>query len=1010
MAGKKNGVELAKAYVQIIPSMEGVQQNIEDALNGGGGMGEIGSRAGDELGSAFGKAFTAAAGFIKDSLETGMGFDAAMSQVAATMGTTVDKITEMRDTAKEMGAATNYSATQAAEGLNILAMSGYDAEQSMSMLEDVLHLAAAGGMEMSEAAGDISGAMKGFGDASKDSAYYADLMAKGATLANTSVSQLGQALADGSSMGKAYSQSAEGMTVSLLRLAEQGETGSAAATALSAAYANLYTPMDQAKQVMQELGVEAYDPVTGKAREFNTVVNELNEAIQRESQGNEAIANQYKDLIFGKQGLNAYNKLVVTSIEKQEEWAAVLKDSTGSAAQQYDTMTDNLAGDMDKMRSAFEGLQIEISEELTDDIRSLVQIATDGLTWATEHSKELIGAIEAIGVAALAMNLPSILGAAKTAMLAFNAACAANPLGAVLSVAAAGVIYLSKQFDSMTEQINEIPDAFEGLDEEQTELVQKISEGTNDLAEAKERLEKVEEQYYAAKDKRTNLENQLAAAQDELLEINKKWVITQEEKLRRQELEREIIPGLTADIKSQNAAVGELGAAYVSMAQGVRDMTEQQELEQQEIAATEAAEQELAEAEQARVKAQEELTEKKEQFAERVKDAMKEALTATIELNGQTVELSRSTAEQIGGIIDEYDALWEKQKQVIENSFDLFNGFETDTSVTFEQLWNNLNSTSFYMNDWATAIEELGQKNVSKDLLDQLKGMGADGWKYIYALNHASEPELKKYSDLWERTYTQIDTTTDRIMADEKKLKEETLASLMDIPEADLEEVRSAFEQAGYASIQGYADGVEASFDEAEKAIDKLVDKQLEKLKSDETITKFSDMGKNVYLGLAKGMNDPSVKTALDTAVEVIVNRVVKKTEEGFEIKSPSKVFDDMGVYIPEGLAGGVIRGTDSAERAVEYMANSVIDSARDELSGADIGIDLGVNAYALDRIASSADYTAAGNYDNAAPANGAPITLQIVTPDGRAMAEWLFPDMNALIGQKTTLDIRGYA
>lgn len=1008
MAGKKNGVELAKAYVQIIPSMEGVQQNIEDALNGGGGMGDIGSRAGDELGSAFGKAFTAAAGFIKDSLETGMGFDAAMSQVAATMGTTVDKITEMRDTAKEMGAATNYSATQAAEGLNILAMSGYDAEQSMSMLEDVLHLAAAGGMEMSEAAGDISGAMKGFGDASKDSAYYADLMAKGATLANTSVSQLGQALADGSSMGKAYSQSAEDMTVSLLRLAEQGETGSAAATALSAAYANLYTPMDQAKEAMDELGVSAYDS-TGATRDFNTVVNELNEAIQRESQGNEAIANQYKDLIFGKQGLNAYNKLVVTSIEKQEEWAAVLKDSTGSAAQQYDTMTDNLAGDMDKMRSAFEGLQIEISEELTDDIRSLVQIATDGLTWATEHSKELIGAIEAIGVAALAMNLPSILGAAKTAMLAFNAACAANPLGAVLSVAAAGVIYLSKQFDSMTEQINEIPDAFEGLDEEQTELVQKISEGTNDLAEAKERLEKVEEQYYAAKDKRTNLENQLAAAQDELLEINKKWVITQEEKLRRQELEREIIPGLTADIKSQNAAVGELGAAYVSMAQGVRDLTEQQELEQQEIAATEAAEQELAEAEQARVKAQEELTEKKEQFAERVKDAMKEALTATIDLNGQTVELNRTTAEEIGSIIDEYDALWEKQKQVIENSFDLFNGFETDTSVTFEQLWNNLNSTSFYMNDWATAIEELGQKNISKDLLDELKGMGADGWKYIYALNHASEPELKKYSDLWQSTHDKIDTTTDRIMADEKKLKEETLASLMDIPEADLEEVRAAFEKAGYASIHGYADGVSGHFDEAEKAIDKLIDKQLEKLESDKTITEFKEMGKNVYLGLAKGMNDPDVTTALDTAVEVIVNRVVRKTEEGFEIKSPSKVFDDMGVYIPEGLAGGVIRGTDSAERAVEYMANSVIDAAQADLMGADFGIDVGVNAYALDRAARSADYAAAGN-DNAAPASGAPVTLQIVTPDGRAMAEWLFPDMNELLGKTTTLQARGYA
>lgn len=1002
MAGKKNGVELAKAYVQIIPSMEGVQQNIEEALNGGGGMGDIGSRAGDELGSAFGKAFTAAAGFIKDSLETGMGFDAAMSQVAATMGTTVGEITELRDKAKEMGAATNYSATQAAEGLNILAMSGYDAEHSMEMLEDVLHLAASGGMEMSEAAGDISGAMKGFGDASKDSAYYADLMAKGATLANTSVSQLGQALADGSSMGKAYSQSAEDMTVSLLRLAEQGETGSAAATALSAAYANLYTPMDQAKQAMQELGVEAYDLVTGKAREFNTVINELNEAIQRESQGNEAIANQYKDLIFGKQGLNAYNKLVVTSIEKQEEWAAVLSESTGAAAQQYDTMTDNLAGDMDKMRSAFEGLQIEISEELTDDIRSLVQIATDGLTWATEHANTLIGIIEGIGVAWAAMKLPAMIGAVTTAMRTLGAVCVGHPIVAALTAAVAVGLTLKGVIDDCTDAINEIPDAYEGLDAGEVDFVKSIAQGTDDLAEAEQRLGEAEVRLKNLQTERDSTLANRKAAEEELQQILSKSILTSEDELKAEQLQYEIIPQLTEKLNEQRAAVGEMAQAKMDAKAQVDALTEAQAQ-----LAEETEESTAAEAEQAA--AEEDLAEKKELFAERVKDAMKEALTATIDLNGQTVELNRTTAEEIGSIIDEYDALWEKQKQVIENSFDLFNGFETDTSVTFEQLWNNLNSTSFYMNDWATAIEELGQKNISKDLLDELKGMGADGWKYIYALNHASEPELKKYSDLWQSTHDKIDTTTDRIMADEKKLKEETLASLMDIPEADLEQVRAAYEQAGYASVKGYADGVEASFDEAEKAIDKLVDKQLEKLKSDETITEFSDMGKNVYLGLAKGMNDPSVTTALDTAVEVIVSRVVKKTEEGFKISSPSKVFDDMGVYIPEGLAGGVIRGTNSAEKAVEYMADSVIDSARDELRGADIGIDLGINAYALDRIVGSADYTAADNYSYTAPVQNTPVTL-VITLDSHELARATFPDINALLGQTTTLQARGYA
>ena len=951
MAGKKNGVELAKAYVQIIPSMEGVQANIEEALNGGGGIGDIGSRAGNMLGSAFTKAFTAAAGFIKDSLETGMGFDAAMSQVAATMGTTVDKITEMRDKAKEMGAATNYSATQAAEGLNILAMSGYKAEQSMDMLEDVLHLAAAGGMEMSEAAGDISGAMKGFGDASKDATYYADLMAKGATLANTSVSQLGQALADGSSMGKAYSQSAEGMTISLLRLAEQGEVGSAAATALSAAYANLYTPMDQAKEVMNKLGVEAYDPVTGKAREFNTVVNELNEAIQRESQGNEAIANQYKDLIFGKQGLNAYNKLVVTSIEKQEEWAAALAESTGSAAQQYDTMTDNLAGDMDKMRSAFEGLQIEISEELTGDVRGLVQVATEGLTWLTEHSTDLIGTIKAIGVAALAMNLPSILGAAKAAMLAFNAACAANPLGLALSAVSASVIFISTQIDKMTDKINEIPDAFEGLDAEQVDFVKKLAEGTDDLAEAEKRCAEAEEMFRAAQDKRAALQDELASAQEELHAINEKWVITQEEKLRRQELENTIIPELTANIKHQNAAVGELGAAYVTQADNVRSMTEAQEQLAADTEAATIAEQEQAAAEQ-------ELAVQKEQLAERVKQSMKDALTVDIELSGQTVELSRTTAESVGQIIDSYDEMYEKQKQVVESSFNLWNGFTADTSVSFDDLLKNIQSTQKGMDEWAQNIELLESKGIDKGLLGQLRLMGEDGYKYVHALASGTDEQLQQYNQAWLTAQDTVESVTSRVMAGEKKAVEADLSEMLGVPETKLEEVRKAFEGAGLAGIGGYEKAITDYLEKKDKAIDKLVDDQIDALIDSED--DWKTVGEKLPEALAKGMQS-------DTALGTI-------------------------------------------DEATTEVANKVISELNAKLSAAGMsGLGFGFDSSVLDKaVNSGATYSAAQSGSN--EANAAPTTLQIVTPDGQTLAKWLFPKINDLLGKQTTLSMRGYA
>lgn len=363
--------------------------------------------------AGIGAATTATVAFGASAVNTGKDFDAAMSQISATMGMTSDDIANnvevtiggavvnagdtfdaLREEAMQMGAETNFSATQAAEGLNILAMSGFDAGSSMEMIEDVLHLAAAGGMEMADSAAYIAGSMKGFNDETKDSAYYADLMAKGATLANTSVAQLGEAMSGGAATAAAYSQDADSMTISLLRLAEQGEVGSAASTALAAAMKNLFTPTDQAATALEELGVAAYDS-EGNARDFNNVVDELNAALSTMS---DEEANAYKQTIFGIQGLDAFNKMTVTSVEKQEEWAAALAASSGEAAKQYDTMTDNLEGDIAIWNSALDGFKIALSDKLTPAIRDFVQFGSDSLGKLTEALES--GDYEAVAEAA----------------------------------------------------------------------------------------------------------------------------------------------------------------------------------------------------------------------------------------------------------------------------------------------------------------------------------------------------------------------------------------------------------------------------------------------------------------------------------------------------------------------------------------------------------------------------------------------------------------------------------
>ena len=383
-------------------------------------------------GAAITAASAAIVKFGTDSVNTGKEFDSSMSQVAATLGITTDDIKNnvngagdtfdaLRAKAQEMGAATNFTATEAAEGLNILAMSGYSANDSIAMIEDVLHLSAAGAMDMASAAGYVAGTMKGFADETKTSGYYADLMAKGATLANTSVQQLGEAMSSGAAGAAAYNQSADSMTVALLRLAEQGDVGSAAGTALSAAMKNLYTPTDQAAAALKELGVAAYDS-NGSARDFNTVVNELDEAL---SGYTEEQRNAYKQTIFGIQGLNAYNKMVVTGTDKQNEWADALakaSDGAGEASKQYGTMTDNLQGDLDILGSAMDGLKIVVSDRLTPSIREFVQFGSDGLARLTAafQNEGLTGAANELGnivsdgVSKISEHLPELLEAGKS--------------------------------------------------------------------------------------------------------------------------------------------------------------------------------------------------------------------------------------------------------------------------------------------------------------------------------------------------------------------------------------------------------------------------------------------------------------------------------------------------------------------------------------------------------------------------------------------------------------------
>ena len=322
----------------------------------------------------------AAVAFTKTSIDAGMNFDTAMSQVAATMGTTVDKIGNVKAKAEEMGRTTKYTATEAAEGMNILAQAGLSADEQISGIGTVLNLASAGAMSLEESASYTAGAVKGFGDSMSNASYYADLMAKGATLANTDVRGLGEAFSGSAATAKNYGQAADSVTLSLLRLAEQNVTGSEASTALNRAMADLYTPTDDASKALNQLGVSAYE-ANGEAKDFNDLVDELNGSLQgmTAEQKNNAIAT-----IFTTQGLQAFNKMTASSDATVQKFWKGIQDSSGSAAQQAATQLDNLQGDITLLSSATEGLQLAFYNTFSGTIRGAIKGITSEVSGLAE--------------------------------------------------------------------------------------------------------------------------------------------------------------------------------------------------------------------------------------------------------------------------------------------------------------------------------------------------------------------------------------------------------------------------------------------------------------------------------------------------------------------------------------------------------------------------------------------------------------------------------------------------
>ena len=352
-------------------------------------------------------AATAAAAAVRAigmaAINTGREFEGAMSQVAATM--LIDKTTAegqkafetLENAARECGASTAFSATEAAEALNYLALAGYDADKAATALPTVLKLAGAGAMSLANASDMVTDSMSALGIAATEAnlTQFSDQLAQTASKANTSVAQLGEAILTVGGTAKGLAGGTTELNTALGILADNGLKGAEGGTNLRNIILSLQNPTDKAAASLQSLGVDVYD-AQGNMRGLNDVFKDLQGAMA-------GMDNASKDSIlstlFNKTDLTAANAMLSNCADRFDELSAAVENSAGACENMYAIQLDNLNGDIDILKSGLSDLGISIYKDLNGPLREMTQLATSMVGELSDAYKEggMEGMVGAVG-------------------------------------------------------------------------------------------------------------------------------------------------------------------------------------------------------------------------------------------------------------------------------------------------------------------------------------------------------------------------------------------------------------------------------------------------------------------------------------------------------------------------------------------------------------------------------------------------------------------------------------
>lgn len=740
-------------------------------------------------------------------------FESQMSTVEAISGASSAQMGELTEKAKEMGATTSFTATEAGQALEYMAMAGWKTNDMLGGLEGIMNLAAASGESLGATSDIVTDALTAFGLAASDSAHFADVLAAASSNSNTNVGMMGETFKYAAPVAGALGYSIEDTALAIGLMANAGIKGSQAGTALRGTLTNLAKPSESAAIYMEKLGISLTDN-EGNVKSLSELIGTLRE---RFSELTEAEKAEYAAGIAGKEAMSGLLAIVNASEADYQKLAHAIDTCNGSAQRMAETKLDNYAGQVKLLESAIDGLKLEIGSQLAPVLTDLAGGATTvvgGLTKLLEVCPAIVPILAGLVTAGKALVVAfagfAIIKTITPMVTAFNAALAANPMGMV-AVAVIGVVTAlgtlaarlkdtDQQTKTFTGSLKDSKTAYDDLTASMAE--QKMSNRA--MASSLRELLSVEQKSALQKDL---IQQKVERLNEAVPELNLAY-----------DREKDALVGVTEAELNSMLAREEAQAQYEAQVARLEELTtERTEIASRLMEARLA----LNEAEETGVgntlelqNAIKELTAAQEENEQQTA-ALEEASRAYGEEQAQAAAKSREMEQRIQDLnaqMAELDEAHQKNMEAaranLERQMGLFEDLKKSADISINDMIESLNKQEEATNSYAENIQKAMERGVDDGLIQKLSDGREESARILDAIVNGTDEEIDNLNDAFGRVEegkTAFGQVIDELENDYSNKMDEIVRK-MNESMAELNQAEEAW-KVGQDNIQGLING-----------------------------------------------------------------------------------------------------------------------------------------------------------------------------------------------------------